>query len=70
MDTMKRVAAVRRTQTKIGCGMSLTRDLLTLAGWDENLVIEASQANLSGVESLKAYIIDKRFNKLEAVLND
>lgn len=50
--------------------MSLTRDLLTLAGWDENLVIEASQANLSGVESLKAYIIDKRFSKLEEIIND
>lgn len=70
MDTMKRITAIRRTQTKIGCGMSLTRDLLTLAGWDENLVIEASQANLSGVESLKAYIIDKRFSKLEAIIND
>lgn len=69
MDSMKHVAIVRRTQTKIGCGMSLTRDLLILAGWDENLVIEASQANLSGVESLKAYIIDKRFKKLEAIAN-
>ena len=67
--SVSRIAKVRKTQGKIGCGVSLTRDLLTLAGWDEELVVQASNESLNGVESVKAYIIDKRFKKLEAVLH-
>lgn len=48
----------------IRCGPSLARDLLTLAGGDASLVREAS-AECRGVESMKAYIIDRRFQKSE-----
>lgn len=48
----------------IQCGVALARDLLTLAGGDTQLVRQAS-ASCRGVESMKAYIIDHRFDKLE-----
>lgn len=56
---------VRELSQKIGCGVPLTQDLLMLAGGDEELVIRASENTCSGVESLKAYIIDNRFRKVE-----
>ena len=49
---------------EIGCGIQLAQDLLILAGQDDELVKEASSA-CHGVESMKAYIINKRFNMLE-----
>ena len=48
----------------IQCGVALARDLLMLAGGDAQLVRQAS-ASCRGVESMKAYIIDHRFDKLE-----
>ena len=48
----------------INCGTSLALDLLRLAGGDASLVREAS-GKCVGVESLKAYIIDHRFRKVE-----
>ncbi len=48
----------------IKCGVALAHDLLTLAGGDVDLVKKAS-ASCYGVESMKAYIIDHRFVKLE-----
>lgn len=56
---------VQELSNRIGCGVSLTQDLLTLAGDNEELVIRASENTRSGVESLKAYIIDNRFRKVE-----
>lgn len=56
---------VRELSKKIGCGVPLTQDLLTLAGGDEELVVRASENTSSGVESLKAYIIDRRFKRVE-----
>ena len=49
---------------EIGCGFKLARDLLILAGEDEKLVIKASNM-CNGVESMKAFIIDERFKKIE-----
>lgn len=46
----------------IHCGPSLARDLLTLAGDDAQLVRDASFM-CNKAESMKAYIIDKRFRK-------
>lgn len=48
----------------IRCGPSLARDLLVLAGGDAGLVREASD-RCRGVESMKAFIIDQRFQKSE-----
>lgn len=48
----------------IGCSEPLARDLLRLAGGDSQLVAEASR-ECKGVESMKAYIIDRRFRKFE-----
>ena len=48
----------------IHCGANLARDLLVLAGGNAQLVREASDA-CHGVDSLKAYIIDRRFKKVE-----
>lgn len=49
---------------EIGCSPQLALDLLTLAGEDDSLVREAS-LRCKGVESMKAFIIDKRFRKFE-----
>lgn len=46
----------------IHCGPSLARDLLTLAGGDAQLVRDASFM-CDKAESMKAFIIDKRFRK-------
>ena len=48
----------------IHCGPSLARDLLTLAGDDDQLVRDASFM-CDKAESMKAYIIDRRFKKIE-----
>lgn len=48
----------------IHCGPSLARDLLTLAGDNAQLVRDASMLCTSA-ESMKAYIIDRRFRKVE-----
>lgn len=53
---------VRRLAADIGCGISLARDLLVLAGWDEGIVRDASRA-CDKVESMKSHIIDRRFRK-------
>jgi hypothetical protein len=48
----------------LGCGSPLVTDLLRLAGGDVSLVREASR-NCSRIESVKAYIIDKRIARVE-----
>lgn len=55
---------VRDLAADIHCGTPLASDLLMLAGGDANLVREASNV-CRGVDSLKAYIIDKRISKVE-----
>lgn len=65
MERVKsRVAVVREVSTATGCGYNLARDLLVLAGWDPMLVYDACDA-VSGIESVKAFIIDARLSKLE-----
>lgn len=46
----------------IQTGPRLAEELLTLAGGDANLVRNASMLN-QGINSVKAYIIDRRFKK-------
>lgn len=46
----------------IHCGPSLAEDLLTLAGGDAEIVRDASMM-CSKAESMKAFIIDRRFKK-------
>lgn len=60
------ITAIRKLSSKLGCGLSLTKDLLTLAGGDEQLVVQCSDKTYNGVQSLKAAIVDERFRKLEA----
>ena len=43
---------------------ALARDLLTLAGGNVSLVHDASE-ECTGIQSVKAYIIDKRVARLE-----
>lgn len=47
---------------EIHCGPSLAADLLTLAGGDKDMVRDASMC-CDKVESMKAFIIDRRFRK-------
>lgn len=54
----------KRVADKIGCGDLLARDLLALAGGDEDLVLRSS-GEVMGIESVKALIIDGRFRKIE-----
>lgn len=60
------ITAIRKLSSKLGCGLSLTKDLLTLAGEDEQLVVRCSNKTYNGVQSLKAAIVDERFRQLEA----
>lgn len=46
----------------ICCSVGLARDLLMLAGGDDEIVRAASKS-CTKVESMKAYIIDHRFKK-------
>lgn len=57
------VHAIRRVAGRICVSISLARDLLILAGGDEDLVIQASKAADGGIGELKAIIIDERFKK-------
>lgn len=56
--------AVRDLAADIQCGTALARDLLTLAGGDMQLVRDAS-SHCQGIESVKAYIIDRRIKRVE-----
>lgn len=47
---------------EIHCGPSLAADLLTLAGGDSSIVRDASMF-CDRVESMKSFIIDRRFRK-------
>ena len=56
---------MKELSDRIGCGYPLARDLLILAGGDKDIVIDASTTE--GIETVKAKIIDKRFNNIETV---
>ena len=67
METLEesaQLASVAALARDLRCGYNLARDLLTLAGGDEELVRTAS-ASFDGIESVKAAIIDGRFKKSE-----
>lgn len=54
---------------QVRCSTGLARDLLTLAGNDSGLVLEASDS-ASRIEAVKAYIVDARLSKIERSLKD
>ena len=56
---------MKELSDRIGCGYPLARDLLILAGGDKDIVIDASESTTEGIETVKAKIIDKRFNNIE-----
>lgn len=53
---------VNELAAEIHCGPGLAHDLLTLAGGDASIVRDASWA-CTKADSMKAYIIDRRFKK-------
>lgn len=53
---------VRELAEDIHCGVPLAHDLLTLAGGDARIVRDASKF-CHGVDTMKAFIIDRRFKK-------
>lgn len=55
---------VNQVMRKIGCGGSVAREILTLAGWDVDLAVRASRSSC-GLDQCKARIINERFSKLE-----
>lgn len=58
---------IRQLSNAIGCGDGLARDLLLLAGNDYGLVREAS-VHCQGIGSVKTYIINKRFDAIEDMI--
>lgn len=62
MDEQRYRKLVEDLAADIHCGPSLARDLLTMAGGDANIVRDASLV-CDKAESMKAYIIDRRFRK-------
>lgn len=62
MDDATYRKKVNDLATDIHCGPSLARDLLTLAGGDASIVRDAS-AMCDKAESMKSFIIDRRFKK-------
>lgn len=64
MDNKTRKQVVNDLAADIHCGTSLASDLLTLAGNNAQLVRDASE-HCNSAESMKAYIIDRRFKNIE-----
>jgi len=62
LDEQRYRKLVEDLAADIHCGPSLARDLLTMAGGDANIVRDASLV-CDKAESMKAYIIDRRFRK-------
>jgi len=54
----------RKLLDELGCGIVFAHDLVILAGGDLDLVREASRT-CDGANQMKAYIIDRRFRKIE-----
>lgn len=55
---------INKVMRKIGCGGSVARELLTIAGWDVDLVVDMSESSC-GLDQCKARIINERFSRLE-----
>jgi hypothetical protein len=62
MDDAAHRKLVNDLAAEIHCGPSLAHDLLTMAGGDASIVRDAS-IMCSKAESMKAFIIDRRFKK-------
>ncbi len=62
MDDQAYRRKVMDLANEIRCGPGLAHDLLTLAGGDADIVRDASMM-CDKAESMKAYIIDRRFRK-------
>lgn len=60
------ITLIKKVSAEIGCGLSLTRDLLMLAGGDADLVINTSHECYGGITSVKSAIIDKRLSRIES----
>ena len=59
-----RAPDIRQLAEEMGCGVTFAHDLVILAGGDLDLVREASRT-CDGANQMKAYIIDRRFRKIE-----
>lgn len=64
MNKFEKKAQVERVSDELGITKQLAKELLILAGGDEDLVIESSLAS-NGLDHCKARIIDGRFQKEE-----
>lgn len=60
-NKFEREAQVKRVANEIGITWQLAKELLILAGGDEDLVIEASDMSLN-LNECKAHIIDARLS--------
>ena len=56
--------AIKELRERLRVSKSVAEELLTLAGEDIELAVQASSES-NGLTQCKASIIDKRFNKLE-----
>lgn len=54
---------IKKISINTQCGLTLSRDLLILAGGNADLVIHASRI-AHGINHLKALIIDARFKEI------
>lgn len=59
-----RAPDIRQLAEEMRCGVAFAHDLVILAGGDLDLVREASRT-CDGANQMKAYIIDRRFRKIE-----
>ena len=65
----KRQAQVQRVANKLNIGLHLAKELLIMAGGDEDLVINSSLES-DGLDQCKARIIDGRFKSERRTTND
>lgn len=60
----ERAKQVERVSESLGITRQLAKELLKLAGGDEDLVVECSRSS-NGLDHCKASIIDRRMARLE-----
>lgn len=68
MNKLERKQQVLRVAKRLDISENLAKDLLIMAGGDEDLVIECSEMS-SGINECKANIIDKRLTEKEGKTN-
>lgn len=56
--------SIARIRDEIGCGIAVAKELLILAGEDEELVVECAAVS-GNLSECKARILDERFLVLE-----